>query len=209
MEDQRTARDAAIARVEAHSPVWRSFAILALKDVAVTKRTLTSDDVWKMLRRRGVPEPVEPRAMGPVMLHGIHEEWLESTDQIRISDDSATANHNRPQRVYMSRIFGGKLTDWKDGSANAVVVDGIVQYFDVQPLRAEAAPPPPPTDGFKYTSKPTKVDFGAAVVCPRCKGLIRTVKGRKLGYTSEPHKVKDSCIRCGGYGVVPNVGPVP
>jgi hypothetical protein len=38
---------------------------------------------------------------------------------------------------------------------------------------------------------------------------VRTVKGQKLAYTSEPHKMKEQCIRCDGYGVVPNIGPVP
>jgi hypothetical protein len=104
VEDQTKARDEAIARVESTSAAWRSFATNVLLRVARTNPDLTSDDVWAGLHRDGIPDPGEPRAMGPVMLAGVRKGWLTSTEMVRIASDPSSPNHRRPQRVYLSRI---------------------------------------------------------------------------------------------------------
>jgi hypothetical protein len=114
MDDQRVARDQGIERVEQHSVIWRSFARKALRDAAVDADDLTSDDVWHVLREHGIPSPVEPRAMGPVMLRGVRDGWIEATSEVRISDDPASPNHKRPQRVYRSLVPGRFRAIWDD-----------------------------------------------------------------------------------------------
>jgi len=72
---------------------------------------------------------------------------------------------------------------------------------------------------YKFKSKPTGIAFGDMVVCPRCRGVKRperkrtTKKGVKVYEADEmcmdPHDRSFLCKRCGGWGVVPNVGPTP
>lgn len=112
MDDQRKARDDAMAAVEVHSAYWRPFAMKALHEAAVTRKELTSDDVWRILHRRKIPSPGEPRAMGPVMVAGQKEGWIVQTDRTKISNDPSTPNHSRPQRVYISRVVGKALPTW-------------------------------------------------------------------------------------------------
>ena len=102
--DQQVERDDAIAAVESNSVVWRTAANDALLSVARSQGTLTSDDVWLTLHRRNISNPAEPRAMGPVMQHGVREGWIAPTNQVRVADIPSSPNHRRPQRVYRSRI---------------------------------------------------------------------------------------------------------
>ena len=104
IEDQRVARDRAIDHVGTGSAFWRTYTRGALYECAGRFDDLTSDDVWAVLHRNGIPDPREPRAMGPVMLAGVREGWIKPTNQVRISDDPASPNHRRPQRVYLSLI---------------------------------------------------------------------------------------------------------
>lgn len=112
MTSQREERDRAIEQVELNSAHWRAIARIAVQNVAVWQGDLTSDDVWWMLRSHRIPGPSEPRAMGPVMLAAVSAGWLRATSSIRISDDPASPNHSRPQRVYESRIQGWDLLPW-------------------------------------------------------------------------------------------------
>lgn len=113
MDNQEVARDNAIARVEINSPAWRSFARRALRDAAVSNEDLTSDDVWRVLHMHKIPGPSEPRAMGPVMLNGVRDRWIVTTNSVRISSDPASPNHKRPQRVYQSLITGKPGAIWE------------------------------------------------------------------------------------------------
>lgn len=76
------------------------------------------------------------------------------------------------------------------------------------PGQTEIGVPPQPKP-LKYTAEtlPKRVDFGASVKCPRCKGLQTK---RKSGYveplTLDPHKKSQVCPRCDGFGIIPNVG---
>lgn len=279
MDDQRVARDKAIERVEFNSIVWRSFARRALRDAAVSSDELTSDDVWWILRYHDIPDPTEPRAMGPVMLRGVRDGWIVSTNRTKISDDPASPNHNRPQRVYLSRITGREPSvwdnrapwdrperDWRRDDARMVGPYGIPGEYLSSSQKAEidrsfeprefplqrdedgrvsvnwatcsdcggqygvltdhlrtyqhrqwlaksqtieaAIPEQPQKETFAFTQPPMEVAFGSAVICPRCKGLRRKIKGQRTELCMDPSNPKVPCIRCNGFGIVPNVGPV-
>jgi len=134
MDDQRQARDEAMARVETASAYWRPYAMRALYEAAATRREITSDDVWRVLHRRKIPSPGEPRAMGPVMVAGQKNGWIDQTDRTKISDDPSTPNHSRPQRLYLSKIAGSALPSWKappaiDTTAGAVTPGMVGREF--------------------------------------------------------------------------------
>lgn len=69
-------------------------------------------------------------------------------------------------------------------------------------------PVPPQPDIYKYTERPKSVAFGAATICPRCKGIRRKRKGIVDDLCMEVGSSTQVCIRCNGFGIVPNVGPV-
>jgi hypothetical protein len=235
--DQRVARDEAIRRVEDHSVVWRSFARLALRDVAVSTEYLTSDDLWHVLKQHRIPPPIEPRAMGPVMLAGVREGWIIATSKVKISVDTASPNHNRPQRVYRSLIVDGRPAVWDEPSAKQFPIKSIGGKFDVQKTRCEdcgenyvvrtehqrtqkhrqavekagtlesVMPTPPQPEIQMFEETPGKVSFGAVIPCPRCKGFRRKRKGVLDDFSADPYDTKKVCPRCNGIGVVPNIGP--
>ena len=209
MNDQTQARDASIVAVAAASIPWRTMADRALRDAAVSRRSLTSDDVWKILKAKRIPAPSEPRAMGPVMMAGVRSDLILQTDQTRISSDPSTPNHNRPQRVYLSQVYGEAPAKWGQLEKVAVDVDGITRYFDISPVREESRPKEQPKQEFMFSELPKKIDFGIHALCPRCHGVFRTVKGVRQKETLEPHDPKKACTRCGGIGLVPNIVPIP
>lgn len=153
-EDQRLARDESIAQAEQASAAWRSFAKRALRDVAVIQEDLTSDDVWRVLHHHKIQDPSEPRAMGPVMLAGVSDNWIAATGSIRIADDPASPNHKRPQRVYRSLVTGETAAEWPRPAIN------------VSPLRPDAEPMPAPPP-------PGRIAFGMHRICPTCRAMRR------------------------------------
>jgi hypothetical protein len=235
--DQRVARDEAIRRVEDHSIVWRSFARLALRDAAVFDEHLTSDDVWHVLHMHRVPDPIEPRAMGPVMLAGVRDGWIIATNKVEISNDPASPNHKRPQRVYRSLIVGGRSAVWDEPSTRPFPIKDVGGRFEVQTTRCddcgenyvgrvahqqtqkhrqavtergtlESIMPTPAQPEIKmFEETPAKVAFGSVIPCPRCKGFRRKRKGVLDDFSADPYDTKVVCPRCNGIGVVPNVGP--
>lgn len=62
----------------------------------------------------------------------------------------------------------------------------------------------------KFETMPSKVDFGAVAICPRCRGktqryLYKTFEGKRH---KDPTKEKTPCIQCNGWGIIPNKGPI-
>lgn len=254
MDDQRQARDEAMARVENASAYWRPYAMRALYEAAASRREITSDDVWRVLHRRKIPSPGEPRAMGPVMVAGQKNGWIDQTDRTKISDDPSTPNHSRPQRLYISKITGSALPSWEappavDTTASPVTPgmvgrefplkrneDGFIEIKQVtcpdcgtaysilsehqrtQIHRAaiaraatleSLAPTPEQPEPRNYEEIPRKLAFGESVLCPRCKGMRRKVKGIMSVESMDPYQHGIVCIRCHGVGIVPNVSPIP
>jgi hypothetical protein len=60
---------------------------------------------------------------------------------------------------------------------------------------------------YKFTYRP-KVDFGTHLICPRCKGFRKKVRGIRDEMCMDPRDHKIVCSRCNGWGVIPNIGPV-
>jgi len=109
----------------------------------------------------------------------------------------------------------------------------------IQTEQLETPPDPPQPPGSAYESMPKKVSWGDTAVCPRCKGkTTRGRKSKPRDEGSEPEHIRqrkarrkegpnlvDSdgillfrdpysrevkpCLRCNGYGIVPNEGPIP
>jgi hypothetical protein len=95
----RRLRDEAVERV--NDPLWRSFAMDALHDIAQYRQTVTSEDVWRVLALKGIPFPREHRAMGPIMQAGVREGWIETRGFVQAERSS---RHAAPIRVYQSKI---------------------------------------------------------------------------------------------------------
>lgn len=92
--------------------------------------------------------------------------------------------------------------------------DGTFEYVPPQRTLGEQltipADPPQPA-GNVFDHRPAKIDWGAMALCPSCKGKIG--KEPLLGDDGKPvtkHKRRKApCPRCNGYGIVPNIGPIP
>lgn len=102
--------------------------------------------------------------------------------------------------------------------AYIAVSDAPVPEVDPPPLPGQIDMGVASADGLRYASKPTKLELGRSVLCPRCHGIHRAVKekdpvtnkamkgGRILSYEDwcrDPVKPSKPCIRCGGFGLVP------
>lgn len=100
--------DRAIERVARGrtTPEWFGHAHKAVRRVARSLDTFTTDDVWCELevgaRIRGFdPAPPEPRAMGAVMRWAVREGWCVATEDYRRSERPEC--HARPLLVWRSR----------------------------------------------------------------------------------------------------------
>jgi hypothetical protein len=99
------AREDGMRRAEQHaSTTWLEAAKKAARAVARNRSEFTTDPVWKVLQLRGVPEPHEPRAMGPVMDAMVKAGVCARTE--RMSRSVRPECHRRPLTVYQSLIFG-------------------------------------------------------------------------------------------------------
>jgi hypothetical protein len=64
-QDGAEARDTAIAQVGEATPDWQAQALAAIRQIAASQATLTTDDVWRALGR---DHDLEGRAMGAAIL---------------------------------------------------------------------------------------------------------------------------------------------
>jgi hypothetical protein len=69
--------------------------------------------------------------------------------------------------------------------------------------------------GPLFTEVPRSPDFGSILVCPRCKGHRKGKTRNKHNeiippdpICYEPGRRGTACVRCGGLGIVPNIGPI-
>lgn len=97
----QAARDSAVADVEVPAAPWVAIAREALRAVAERQATLTSDDVWQELERRGVPPPAEGRAMGPVMVRARKEGLIVP---MGYTQGTNPKHHADVMRVYRSLV---------------------------------------------------------------------------------------------------------
>lgn len=67
-----------------------------------------------------------------------------------------------------------------------------------------------PIPEYQFTVLPEKIDFGTVAVCPRCHARTRKHKyGAQGKYLHKDPYRKMACLGCGGWGIVPNKGPIP
>ena len=112
MTDERDARDTAIARVTMASADWQPFARLALQTIACEREEFTTDDVWRLLHERGIPDPRDNRSMTGAIGYGATHGLIEWTPLSRRTPHPATRNHMRPQTIWRSLIVGEEPPEW-------------------------------------------------------------------------------------------------
>ena len=63
----------------------------------------------------------------------------------------------------------------------------------------------------KFVKLPHPIEFGAVAVCPRCRGRTKKYdyEGLQDKRHKDPWKSKKPCLGCNGFGIIPNVGPIP
>jgi hypothetical protein len=84
----------AIERAEANAPDgWIDSAINAIRHAALSKRFITSDDVWPL-----VAAPPEPRAMGAAFQESARRNIIRKTD--RVISSRRPECHGRPIAVW-------------------------------------------------------------------------------------------------------------
>jgi len=109
----------------------------------------------------------------------------------------------------------------KMGEAIRQKEDGTYEYVPPQPAihapgQLTTPPAPPQPDSFRFTRMPAKIDFGTMAICHRCKGKKMPERWSPAGkhlpadeFCRDPKDRKNPCRRCNGFGVVPNLGPIP
>jgi hypothetical protein len=96
----RQLRDAALLQVDEHADAsWKQAALDCVRQLAQTRNTFTTDDVWDALR--ATPEMThEPRALGAIMRRAQAAGLIAPTDEWRPSKRPVC--HASPKRVWMS-----------------------------------------------------------------------------------------------------------
>lgn len=123
--------------------------------------------------------------------------------------------HPNPDRdIWQYRLVIEQTVSPSRGSLHDAVkqgADGSWDYTPAEPEIIKNEPETPEASEYRFTEMPSKIDFGAVAVCPRCRS--RTIKARfgtnKHSLHKDPYNKKGPCQGCGGWGIVPNRGPIP
>lgn len=97
-----TLREEAIERVEKANEEWVTDAYNAGVRIAKEYRYFTTDHIWDAIG--GVPEGVEPRAMGPVMRRLQSAKVVVPSERMPALSEMP-ACHRRPKKVWQSLIW--------------------------------------------------------------------------------------------------------
>ena len=93
-ESGREGKARALERVAKNAPPgWMEDAIVAIRHLALTKKHITSDDIWPL-----VSKPPEPRAMGAAFTNAAKRGILRKTRMVQNSKRPAC--HSRPIAVW-------------------------------------------------------------------------------------------------------------
>lgn len=107
VDEAIAARDAAIDRVsESVSHAFKVGTLATVEALALARDEFTTDAVWALNEKQGVPLPHDPRALGAVMRYAAQAEWIAPTE--RTVQSGRPENHRRPIRVWRSRIKGAR-----------------------------------------------------------------------------------------------------
>jgi len=166
-------------------------------DIRMRKHPDPSRDIWEYMLVEG----------GPAI---VFEETTE------INQPPSVPQHIEPAEkpVYPRPQPMGRP---KMGEAIIQKEDGTYEYVPPQPeISQPLATIPKQPESFRFTQMPERLDFGSMAVCHRCKGkkLLerQTPSGKHLPadeFCRDPKDRKNACRRCNGFGIVPNLGPIP
>lgn len=100
----------AIGRADAGaSPEWKEAALEIVKDLAVRRKYLDTDEVFAELAKRHLDTP-ERRAMGPVMIKAVKNKWIAlqtcyycGTTKV-IKQSTRIESHGKDTAVYRSLL---------------------------------------------------------------------------------------------------------
>jgi hypothetical protein len=103
LKEGRRRREEAIAVVDENADEqWKAEALEAVRQVCLTQRTFTTDDVWAKLGKKDHTR--ENRAMGAVMRRARSAEYCEATS--RYKPTKQPESHASPHRVWRSLLAG-------------------------------------------------------------------------------------------------------
>lgn len=99
-------RDESLEQVEENANAeWTALAIQIIKELAATKATITSDDVWKELKNYPDVQTHQPSAMGAMFRRAFSLQLICTTD--RFVQSKRPSSHARPIRVWESKLWKG------------------------------------------------------------------------------------------------------
>ena len=102
-------KDEALEQVEQNANAeWAALALQVIKELAATKATITSDDVWKELSNYPDVQTHQPSAMGAMFRRAFSLKLICSTGNFVQS--KRPSSHARPIRVWESEL-------WKETNA--------------------------------------------------------------------------------------------
>jgi hypothetical protein len=104
LDRARQDRDAGIQRADTGTPeAWKDAALEAVRSLAHSRETFTTDDVWPLIAE---PDPPNARAMAGVMLRAAAAGWIANTNR---STKSARAGmHRQPITLWRSLVCARK-----------------------------------------------------------------------------------------------------
>lgn len=98
----RDRRDKAMNDVKMANTLWALHAEEVVLEMARTKTSFTTDDVWEYLSNSGVSAPPEPRVLGPVMMAMVRAGHIRP---IGYAQCRRPSRHAGTVRVYASNVM--------------------------------------------------------------------------------------------------------
>ena len=100
-------RDESIQQVEDNAnKEWTDLVLQIIRQLALDKSTLTSDDVWNTLKNYPQVQTHQPSAMGAMFRRALSMELIVASEQFVLS--KRPSSHARPIRVWQSKLLKGK-----------------------------------------------------------------------------------------------------
>lgn len=186
-------------------------------DIETRRHPNPALDIWQYRIVERSPQPV------------VH------TDTAPAAPMQAVAQHARsgdpPQGRNAPDRRGTHLAYDPETDTYIAVYDGPVEQEIPLPPQAEGQTDMgvPEADQYKYTERPTKLELGKSIPCPKCHGIHRAIKqkgpdgknvkvpgpngalvDKVIGYeelTRDPKKASQICPRCNGFGLIPAEAP--
>lgn len=102
---------------------FKTLALKAVHDCALTMDVFTTDNVWSNLHASGNLTH-DKRALGGVMRVAVSNGWIQATDQFQNSQRIEA--HKNPKKVWRSRLRNAPQTD----SAANIALDKVMAMVD-------------------------------------------------------------------------------